>query len=1291
MKYGHSNGVSRGRGKPSTPPGQINVSLAGATGEITVDTQAGIVTAQITAPARVAAIDEGHSNGPGWIERTLTELQGGPSLIALPLLSGDPLPGASIDFTRAAWLVGDTAANVSVTFDLEADSGAGFAPVPGYDDQEYGSVPSYPINQADRGTRFRLRERALGATTGADTATSAVFAIPAEDQAPLPQLVGAPINQDADLQAGAVETEAATGALPGAGRYLVGIVDLNQGGVADLTIEGGTIGSVIALGNTTGTGNTHVRLYLADASGAGDVVVRNTSGVISYARQILIYSADGLTDENLLFASATGATDADPLSVTLGSATAGMAALAIGICRAGDSTAATWGGAMSNDDLVSEAAFSSAAHRATSAVSSVLGAPYTVTVAFDDTPGEEWFALAVVLLAAEAVVPEGAHPGFLKAAGEPGQTHPNGWGIGDHYTLETDATVPQRMVLEPGETTQRWYFQTEENGGLTAAQIEAAEGLQAGTVTASWLRSGTNVNLLARQYGLRSDKPVSSAAFLGSFSNELRNGVTGSPWYDCGPGVTIGEVHFPLGESPINPAVFGSLDPAIPVADLPRVTDTNNVGGDDRVAGNFVLTGIASRGQGRWRFNGVNGEENVIFADCHLSSNHDSVITSGSVPSKALTLFACTIYDCWRAMPEPEGASDWSNPNACRISGTFFGKTVSKLTWRTHYDTNGWEPGYNEDGITWNNGAFGQPPTFYNHNSYDSEENDDVTFAEILTSRAAFSAFQSRSGSYSNVIVCVDNNAGGNFFNGFYELVLPKPLAVPGFAEGETVVGQTSGASWVVGVVDDNTADVTLEMDDAVSSGIFAMGETVVGQTSGARAVIGSINKSGNYALASHVLTMSAGNKRNNDQVDESNPSSAKLEGVRSKAWNGLNAYQNVIDNMIVANLADPADAADIAQKSDIIDTTNTGLEPAEVALVHSFDLSLYNWGDAANNTGLDGLSSTALNEVTIGAFVDGLQGQPIGTETTDSALNHLRATYRNPGLLANDIWNHAATRFGRDTLGHAPGATALFTPNSKIDGYRSDSPLNWQIGGAHDLPIDGDSLGLNGNTMYSFMTFRFADLDFGAGGGLRLFGGLVSCDTSQGSGTVTLERAGKFRVGTGTHASAYDIAALGGRYEVDGTVTNVSGDFIGQSQCIVYGGGALTIAPGESLILTGDAVKAGFDGAGGAAATLTLQGTLTFVAGASGFSSIREVRTGRFGFADLGGGVTGQPVDPDVVSTVVLGGILNVNVSGLAPGTYTLINVDSLSGSFDSASVTGGTGSVSADPSAGRVTVTVS
>ncbi len=173
-----------------------------------------------------------------------------------------------------------------------------------------------------------------------------------------------------------------------------------------------------------------------------------------------------------------------------------------------------------------------------------------------------------------------------------------------------------------------------------------------------------------------------------------------------------------------------------------------------------------------------------------------------------------------------------------------------------------------------------------------------------------------------------------------------------------------------------------------------------------------------------------------------------------------------------------------------------------------------------------------------------------------------------------------------------------------------------------------------------------------------------MSCTTTQGAGGLDIRGAGQFWF-KGTNSATLDATLTGGRIGVSGTVASgLTADVYNEAEFVVVQGGAITFGSGDDLIINGDVCRAGFDGQGGSA-SMTFAGgsTLNFVAGNGGMSTIEEFRSGHYGIEDLGSGVMGQPLNPSVASSVTLesGSTVTVDTTGLSPGTYDLIVVDTL------------------------------
>ncbi len=1291
MNYGYSSGLALRQNRVTTTPfNELNLALVGAEGIISVDQATLAATVQVTEPAAIASFDDGHPNGPGWFTRSLTQIQAAPVVLAPPSFSGIAGIGETLSLIPAAWLMFGDPNTAEIVFDLEVNEGTGYVTLVGYGTQSYESVSTYDLVESHSGSQFRLRETISAPMIASTSSSSVPVAVPPADSVPLPTLVGSPVNQDLDLSVG--EAETVVGSFAAAGQYIVGIVNLNAGGPSDLVLEGSAITASTLLGSTTGNGNTHIQAHLVQIDDASDLIIRNTNPTISFARQIIVLDAEDLSLEGAQFVGTTDAgVGADPLSLTFTNLPADRVVLAIGAIRDGGSPSdSMWGGDLTANDELSDQSFSNPAQRAAVAAArgDVDSDSLTVSVAFDEAAStSNQFALGAIVFvnASEEVTVSDFHPGFQRTTTDVGMTHAGGWGDGNHYTFEVDPGNETRMVIEPGETTTVWYIADTETGGLSTTDIESQAGLAAGTVDAVWLASQTTT-----AYGLRSDLPIDWMD-LGRFVHQRFQDVGfdsanrgKSNWFRFARGGkygdgTGGKTSAFEGESALNPHVYSDFG----VGPRPRlVTPTTRNSGEGGAFAHCVYQGVEREGA---MFEMVARGDNLLFADTVFSGQDGYGLQGKAIdgqPINRITSFGSSFLDC--AYAAPKNGSFW-NPTQETINGTRYqgddrasGQYMSKITgpllWRCFFDHNGWGENYNPDGFTWANVEESMPPAILSHNVYWQSDNSDCSMLEVLSTRAAGTGIQFRSGGMASIMVSIDPGETGVLGAGERKLGTLDATRSGNF-ESREVIRVSTGAGDFDFQHDNYSPSQGFKPLFALPSGIAVNvqpGDVATGLTSGATVQLdGTAVQYGNYTGLHSFLSMGTAYRPLTDR----NPQ------IRWGQGHVVLGTDQVLKDVVAANGADPNNLTEVTQRSPI-NVTSTGYDEADNNS-YVLDFKLVNWHDADD---LNSGSIASANEVTLGAWYDLGNAQPLGTTTTDGAITAIRATGAGPSL-AKDIWNYAAQRTGDQQFGHSAGATIVFAPDPDADGYRADWPSNWQGG---DFPVDGDNVALNGNIMQSFMTFRLADLDFGAGGGLVLFGGLVSCSSSQTvtAGFVELKNAAKFRV-SGTQTTAYNVIADNGRYEVDGTISGISGSFAGKSQCIIYGGGSLTIDTGETLALTGSNVKAGFDGTTGTA-SLVLNGQLALIAENGALPRIRKVRTGRFGLENLGNDVEGQPVQTQVQASVQLGGGILIDASGVSPGTYTVIEADNLSGSFDTADIVGGTATLQTDLANGRLNVVV-
>ncbi|WP_207101618.1 right-handed parallel beta-helix repeat-containing protein [Paracoccus shandongensis] len=448
-----------------------------------------------------------------------------------------------------------------------------------------------------------------------------------------------------------------------------------------------------------------------------------------------------------------------------------------------------------------------------------------------------------------------------------------------------------------------------------------------------------------------------------------------------------------------------------------------------------------------------------------------------------------------------------------------------------------------------------------------------------------------------------------------------------------------------------------------VRSGGFVEGNSFIDNNAALNFMGGSYEGAGhvgNYTLLLDNLVTSAGHKR----VSHS-------EGGLSIGVDGGGSTQSAYVGNIVAHLADPNNAKEIAAKSVLHYAFSAGKNVAYD------DTIVYNWTKAGDTNpdnatrNVDGLSKGVLDQTTIQNFT----AQMLGTKTATIAdlANHLRAQAAGKldHVVDADVINAFFRKgFGLDTTLRADAETLRFVPDDRADGLRWDNRLNWSTG---DLPgtQDGDSVDLGGNrVLFGSQTMTVDDFIFGDFGQLKATSGRLDIGgdmaTAATGNLIQIDNAGQVWVDGYRDSDLLAIDMAGGRFANTGTFAGETRISVSEDAQLLLAtaGGRFDLAAGSSLTITGSKAKIGFDGSDGKAATLQLHegSALSFVANAGGLGTISEFRSGAFETAQ-------------VTSGVRLDGELSVDLSALdstAGGTWTLVDADQMIGSFDRIDVIG-------------------
>ena len=411
-------------------------------------------------------------------------------------------------------------------------------------------------------------------------------------------------------------------------------------------------------------------------------------------------------------------------------------------------------------------------------------------------------------------------------------------------------------------------------------------------------------------------------------------------------------------------------------------------------------------------------------------------------------------------------------------------------------------------------------------------------------------------------------------------------------------------------------------------------------------------------------------------------------EAVDTFGWFGAGYYlacqNSTFKDLIVCHAWNPADPADKARMEPLIPSNswtnglvyiNDNFHGVDTYYEPAYDDAIiYNWGVGCSpaivptpNFNIDGLDTEVLDTLTHQNWLDGR------LSTTGSTTADVAQYFRDIMLAEESIWpellnylNFVLTGFGRDGISTRSTPTTLnFVPKAIFDGVRWDNPNNWD---SEDIPINGDSLNLRGNkTRYGGTgSLSLAALTFGKGGSLATTCGRLTVTgtiaTAAGGNTVTITRAGQVWITDYAGANALAVNISSGRFAVLGDVTGrIDITVSGKAEVLLATAGGADYAV-SNLTITGSTAWVGFDGenADAVSATMGAGSVLTFVPDASGFSKVQDFTSGAF-------------ATPSVTSAVVIDGTLHLDLTTMpVNGTYTLIDVGAVSGSFDTVTATG-------------------
>ncbi len=325
---------------------------------------------------------------------------------------------------------------------------------------------------------------------------------------------------------------------------------------------------------------------------------------------------------------------------------------------------------------------------------------------------------------------------------------------------------------------------------------------------------------------------------------------------------------------------------------------------------------------------------------------------------------------------------------------------------------------------------------------------------------------------------------------------------------------------------------------------------------------------------------------------------------------------------------------------------------------------TIFNWGSEPDETPYATASEAALLGVSIAGFARVALSPIAGAADLVDALRARDRDNWTSTPDAEDIVAYFRAGFGYDSLASTPGRIVTFEGDPRAEGFRWDNRFNWTDDRG---PISGDDVRLDGHAVtFGLDTLELRALDLGAGGVLRVTQGLVEV-TGSGAleagvlgGAVEVSSAGQFVFNGHDDGDVLKLSVEGGRAVNAGVAKGALDVEIKDGQLILAeGADSFILRRGSKLTMRGEDGAIGFDGPGGSALLRVAGGTLAFIAGPDGVSTIEEFGSGRHG-ADA----------PGIHSVIDLrGGALEVDLSDYDPANglaLRLVDVDRGKGGFN-------------------------
>lgn len=323
-----------------------------------------------------------------------------------------------------------------------------------------------------------------------------------------------------------------------------------------------------------------------------------------------------------------------------------------------------------------------------------------------------------------------------------------GWGQGNFYMLETNAEGD--VIVETGDN-HRDVFISGSNNALSIQDIAAREGiLNTNQITGSWLRDhpeygGSEGMALNEEAGMRLWAEITGGDT--EPSSHWLQFESGYEYNNIGRLVEAGTT----GESPLHPVHITSY------GDGPQPVLNGTIYLIQQDHENIVISDVAVVGSVQSL-----QASNLIFDNVNVTGGGVDGVGLFVAGGDGITVNNSSVVDVVYA-ENPNGSAYWSGGDG--TAGLLAGNNTGLLIQGSYFDHNGWSDDYSSD-LSANGG---QPPSMFSHNVYVDYDNEDVTFRDNITMRAAMFGAHLRGGAFAEDNLFLDNNAAVDFFGGdFY-------------------------------------------------------------------------------------------------------------------------------------------------------------------------------------------------------------------------------------------------------------------------------------------------------------------------------------------------------------------------------------------------------------------------------------------------------------------------------------------------------------------------------------------